>query len=102
LGKILNSPKRKFIFGKICKTPKDRFLFLGNPSNTNNKTLILGKCHKPKKALISPKMTPKIKLKLGEKCQTWGLLFAVLHNGLTTLSMDNNSQSMILFSYSNH
>jgi hypothetical protein len=25
-----------------------------------------------------------------------------LHKGLTTLSMDNNSQSMVLFSYSDH
>jgi hypothetical protein len=29
-------------------------------------TLLLGKCHKPKTAVFSPKAVPKIKLKLGK------------------------------------
>jgi hypothetical protein len=80
LGKILNSPQESLFLGKFVKHQKIDSCFWENPSNTKNKTLLLGKFHKPKKALISPKTAPKIKLKLGEKCKNWGLLFAVWYH----------------------
>jgi hypothetical protein len=80
--------------GKFVKHQKIDSCFWENPSNTNNKTLLVGKCHKLKKALISPKVAPKIKVKLGEKCKNWGLLFAVMVMGITA-AQSNTFQTRI-------